>query len=118
MNAARYFTLKYAEAYAISAKLAACDSGNPYSANELMFCTMVSCVLYVDAVGRHARAQLAFKILHALPGAAHAHGAAQLLGLRAGKVGDGHGHAQQLLLKERHAQRALQHRLQRWDADR
>ena len=29
VNAARYFTLKYAEAYAMSAKLAACDSGKP-----------------------------------------------------------------------------------------
>ena len=29
VNAARYFTLKYAEAYAINAKLAAWDSGNP-----------------------------------------------------------------------------------------
>ena len=46
-------------------------------------------------------------------GAAHTDGAAQLLGLRAGETRHGHGHAQKLLLKERYAERALQHRLQR-----
>jgi hypothetical protein len=53
------------------------------------------------------------KVLHALHGAAHAHGAAQLLGFGAGETGHRHGHAQQLLLKERHAEGALQHRFER-----
>ena len=69
--------------------------------------------LGADAVAGHAGAQAAFEILHALHGAAHAHGAAQLFGFSAGEAGDGHGHAQQLLLKERHAERALEHRLKR-----
>ena len=69
--------------------------------------------LGADAVAGHAGAQAAFQVLHALHRSAHAHGAAQLLGFGAGEAGDGHGHAQQLLLKERHAERALEHRLER-----
>ena len=45
--------------------------------------------------------------------ALEAHGAAQFFGLAAGEAGGDHRHAQQLLLKQRHAQRALQHRLER-----
>jgi hypothetical protein len=44
-----------------------------------MFSTMVSCVL-MSTVGGHASAELAFQILHPLPGAAHPDGAAQLIG--------------------------------------
>ena len=51
------------------------------------------------------------KIFHALHGAAHPHGAAQLFGLGSGKAGNHHCHAQKLLLKERHTQCALQDRL-------
>ena len=66
-----------------------------------------------DAVARHAGAQLDFDIRHALFGALEAHGAAQLLGLAAGEAGGDHRHAQQLLLKQRHAQRPPQHRFER-----
>ena len=44
--------------------------------------------------------------------ALEAHGPPQLLGLAAGKAGRGHGHAQELLLEKRHAEGALQDRLQ------
>jgi len=47
----------------------------------------------VKPVGRHARAELAFEILHPLPGPPHPHGAAQLFRLSAGKVGNCHRHA-------------------------
>ena len=49
------------------AKLAACDSGKPYRAKELMFSMMVSCVFAPMPLARHAGAQLAFEVLHALP---------------------------------------------------
>ena len=71
-----------------------------------------SCTLAGDAVGGHAAAQLAFQILHARHGAAHADGAAQLFGFAAGEVGDDHRHADELLLKERNAEGALEHGLQ------
>jgi hypothetical protein len=66
-----------------------------------------------DAVARHAGAQLHFDIGHALFGAFEAHGAAQFLGFAARESGGDHGHAQQLLLKQRHAERAAQHRFER-----
>ena len=74
---------------------------------------MSSCTLPVMPLRVHARAQLHFDIRHALFRALEAHGAAQLLGLAAGESGRDHGHAQQLLLKQRHAQRPPQHRLER-----
>ena len=74
---------------------------------------MSSCASPVMPLRVHARAQLDFDFAHALFRALEAHGAAQLLGLAAGEAGRDHGHAQQLLLEQRHAQRALQHRLER-----
>ncbi len=74
---------------------------------------MASCTWPRDAVALHARAQLHFDIRHALFRALEAHGAAQLLGLAARESGGDHRHAQQLLLKQRHAQRAPQHRFER-----
>ena len=47
----------------------------------------------IKSVGRHARAQLAFEILHPLPGPPHPYGAAQLFRLSTGKVGNRHRHA-------------------------
>ncbi len=66
-----------------------------------------------DAVALHAAAQLVFHLPHARLRAPEAEGAAQLFGLASSEPGGDHGHAQQLLLEERHAQRAGQHRLQR-----
>ena len=66
-----------------------------------------------DAVALHAGAQAAFDILHALLRALEAEGAAQFLGLAAGEAGGDHGHAQQLLLEERHAERAREHGFER-----
>ena len=63
--------------------------------------------LRADAVAGHAGAQAAFEVFHALHGAPHADGAAQFFGFGAGEAGNGHGHAQQLLLKERNAEGAL-----------
>ena len=74
---------------------------------------MASCASPVMPLRVHAGAQLHFDIRHALFGALEAHGAAQFFGLAAGESGRDHRHAQQLLLKQRHAQRALQHRLER-----
>ena len=65
-----------------------------------------------DAVLRHALAQQAFELLHALLGSLEAHRAAQVFGLPAGEAGDRHRHAQQLFLEQRHAERALQDRLE------
>ena len=61
---------------------------------------------------RHARAQLHLDLLHALR-SLEAHRAPQLLGLAAGEAGRDHRHPQQLLLEQRHAERALQDRLER-----
>ena len=66
-----------------------------------------------DAVGGHAGAQPRLDFLHARFGALESHGAAQFLGFAAGEIRHDHGHAQQLLLKQRHTERPLQHRLQR-----
>ena len=62
---------------------------------------------------RHPLAQLHFDLLHPLLGALEAHRAPQLLGLAAGEPGGHHRHPQQLLLEERHAERAREHRLER-----
>ena len=97
----------------MSAKLAAWTFGKSVHGEGRDALHDILLRLGADAVARHAGAQAAFEILHALHGAAHAHGAAQLLGLSAGEAGNGHSHAQKLLLKERHAERALEHRLQR-----
>ena len=74
---------------------------------------MASCASPAMPLRVHAGAQLHFDFRHALFRALEAHGAAQFLGLAAREAGGDHGHAQQLLLKQRHAQRALQHRLER-----
>ncbi len=66
----------------------------------------------VDPVPGHACHQLFGYLRHAFVRALVSHGAAQLVGLprREPRSGDGHLHA--LLLKERHAERATQHRLE------
>ena len=74
---------------------------------------MLSCDLPRDPPLLHARAQPALDVPHALLRALEAHGPAQLLGLAAREAGHGHGHAQELLLEERHPQGALQDRLER-----
>src|ERR1019366_3450476 len=66
-----------------------------------------------DAIALHARAQLDLDIAHAHLAALEAEGAPQFLSFATAEAGGNHGHAQQLLLKERHPQRALQYRLQR-----
>ena len=66
-----------------------------------------------DALARHAVAQLHFDLLHPLLGSLEADRAAQLLGLAAGESGGDHRHAQQLFLKQRHAERARENRLER-----
>ncbi len=67
-----------------------------------------------DAVVRHAGAQLGFDFAHARLRALEAHGAAQFFRLASGEVGGDHRHAQQLFLKERDAERALEHGFERW----
>ena len=66
-----------------------------------------------DALPRHALAQLHFDLLHPLLGSLEAHRAPQFLGLAAGESGGHHRHPQQLLLEQRHAERAREHRLER-----
>ena len=65
-----------------------------------------------DAALTHAAAQALLDHRHPLPRAFEAHRPPQLLGLAAGEAGSLHGHAQELLLKQRHAEGALQDRLQ------
>jgi hypothetical protein len=69
--------------------------------------------LGADAVVGHAGAEAAFEVFHALHGAAHADGAAELFGFGAGEAGDGHGHAEKLLLKEGDTEGALEDRFER-----
>ena len=76
---------EYADAYAISAKLAACDSGNPYSANDVIERTMSSASVPLMPL-RHPVAQSRFDFLHPLCRALEAHRAAQLLGLAAAEA--------------------------------
>ena len=66
-----------------------------------------------DAVARHALAQLDLDLGHLSFGALESEGAAQLLGLSAGEARGDHRHTQKLLLEQRHAERALEHRLER-----
>ncbi len=66
-----------------------------------------------NSVARHAGAQLFFDHFHSRLRTFEAHGAAQLLRLAARKVGGDHGHAQQLLLKQRYAQGTAEHRFER-----
>ena len=72
-----------------------------------------SCAVGGDSVVRHAGAQLGFDFAHARLRAFEAHGAAQFFGFAAAEVGGDHGHAQQLLLKQRYAQRAFEHGFER-----
>ena len=76
---------------------------------------MHDCLLHraSDAVRRHAGAEPLFKIRHAFFRAFESHGAAQFLGFAAAESSGDHRHLQQLLLKQRHAERAAQHRLER-----
>src|SRR5262245_18200086 len=62
----------------------------------------------VDALAGHAGAELLLDRGHAGLAALEAEGPAELLGLRPGKAGRDHGHAPELLLEERHAQRAAE----------
>ena len=66
----------------------------------------------LDPLPRHARAQLRLHLAHARLAALEAEGAAQLLGLGPGESRRHHGHAQQLLLEQRHPERAGQDGLQ------
>jgi hypothetical protein len=74
---------------------------------------MLSCASAPMPLRVHARAQPPLQVLHPLHRPPHAHRSPQLLGLRAAETRHRHRHAQQLLLKQRHAQRPLQHRFQR-----
>ena len=62
---------------------------------------------------RHAGAEFGFDFFHAGLRAFESHGAAQFFGFASGEVGGDHGEAQQLFLKKRNAERALQHGFER-----
>ncbi len=66
-----------------------------------------------DALPRHSIAQLPLDLLHAALGALEAERAPQLLRLTAAEPRRDHRHPQQLFLKQRNAERALEDRLQR-----
>ncbi len=68
-----------------------------------------------DVVGGHAGAELEHELAHALEGAAHADGFAELFGFGAGEVADDHGHAEELLLKEGDAEGAFEDGLEGGD---
>src|ERR1700736_2379792 len=52
--------------------------------------------------------------MHTSFGAFESHGPAQFFRFASREAGHDHSHAQELLLKKRNAQRARQHRLERW----
>src|SRR4030095_6776071 len=62
----------------------------------------------VDALPRHPRAQLRLDLGHEALAPLEAERAPQLLGLRRREAGRHHRHPQQLLLEQRHAERAAQ----------
>ena len=66
-----------------------------------------------DAALGHARSQSSLDLSHARFGSLEPHRPAQFLGLAARESRHDHRHAQQLLLEQRHAERALQDRLER-----
>ena len=66
-----------------------------------------------DPLPRHAGAELPLHLVHGLLAALEAEGAPQFLRLAAGEARRRHGHAQELLLEERHAERALEDGLER-----
>src|SRR5262245_66384350 len=68
--------------------------------------------LAFDPLAGHPRAQLDLALLHAPLAALEAEGAAQLLGLAPAEAGRHHRHAQELLLEERHPERAPEDRLE------
>ena len=91
-------------------------SGKPYSAKAVMEWTMLSAASpAMPWRAMPARSFASTSPMRALA-ALEAEGAAQLLGLAAGEAGGDHRHAQELLLEERHAERALQDRLEARDA--
>ena len=65
-----------------------------------------------DAVARHPLAQLHLDMFHPPLGSLEPERAPQILRLSAGEAGRDHRHAQQLFLKERHAERAREHRFE------
>ena len=65
-----------------------------------------------DPLPRHARAELRLHLAHAPRAALEAERAPQLLGLDGAEAGRRHRHPEELLLEERHAERALQDRLE------
>ena len=66
-----------------------------------------------NSIARHAVAQLHLDFLHALFRTLEAERPAQFLAFASGESRRDDGHAQQLFLKQRHAERAFQHRLKR-----
>ncbi len=66
-----------------------------------------------DAVAIHAGAQLQLNFFHSFLGALETEGAAQILRFATAESGCDHGYAQELLLKQRHAERSLKNRLKR-----
>src|SRR6185503_15936064 len=67
-----------------------------------------------DSVSTQAFTQLPLDYLHARFRAFETKRASQLFSLAPRKAGADHGHAQELLLKQRHSERAFQDRLQQW----
>ena len=68
--------------------------------------------LLADAALRHPRAQPRLDLLHPFDRPLEAHGAPQLFRLASGESRRDHRDAQELLLEERHAERALEDRLE------
>src|SRR6185436_9649808 len=66
----------------------------------------------VDSLTRHARAQLRLDLGHEALAPLEAERAPQLLRLRRCEAGGHHRHLQELLLEERHAERATEDRLE------
>src|SRR5579859_3449274 len=67
-----------------------------------------------DSVFFHAAAKLYFDVFHARFGAFKTKGATQFLRFASREASGDHGHAQELFLKKRHAQRARENGFERW----
>ena len=112
MNAAGWWVLSQALAYAMRAKLGRVRLGKAVEGEGDDGPDDVVGRLPRDPPLAHARSQACLDGLHPLLRALEAHGPAQLLGLATGEAAHGHRHPQELLLEQRHPEGSLQDRLE------
>ena len=94
----------------ISAKLIACDSGNPYKANEVMAARIFVCYFVVYIICAERITQLLFDALHSFLRTMITERSPQFFRFISRKVGHDHRHFQHLFLKKRYPKRSFQDR--------